>query len=78
MGVTLVAASGDDGVSGYLTRSGRVSCGYYPMFPASSPYVTAVSGTSVSIRISFFFFFPKFILVISDFSYRDQRQVQQK
>jgi tripeptidyl-peptidase-1 len=41
MGTTILAASGDDGVIGY----GNSICGYYPMFPASSPYVTAVGGT---------------------------------
>ena len=40
MGTTILAASGDDGVIGY----GNGNCGYYPMFPASSPYVTAVGG----------------------------------
>lgn len=48
MGVTIVAASGDDGVAGFLARGKSSSCGYYPMFPASSPYVTAVGGTQVS------------------------------
>ena len=41
MGTTILAASGDDGVIGY----GNGNCGYFPMFPASSPYVTAVGGT---------------------------------
>ena len=41
MGTTILAASGNDGVIGY----GSSNCGYYPMFPASSPYVTAVGGT---------------------------------
>eukprot|EP01032_Pedospumella_encystans_P018131 gene18131-20647_t len=44
-GTTLLAASGDDGVAGFYVRSGRLSCDYYAMFPASSPYVTAVGGT---------------------------------
>jgi tripeptidyl-peptidase-1 len=43
-GVTLVAASGDDGAnSGY----GNGYCFYDPKFPASSPYVTAVGATQV-------------------------------
>ena len=42
MGTTLVAASGDDGVNGI---SGSLKCGYYAVFPASCPYVTAVGGT---------------------------------
>ena len=37
---TILAASGDDGVIGFLNN-----CGYYPQFPASYPYVTAVGGT---------------------------------
>jgi len=41
MGTTILAASGDDGVIGYA----NTYCGYNPMFPASSPYVTAVGGT---------------------------------
>ena len=41
MGTTILAASGNDGVIGY----GNSNCGYYPMFPASSPYVTVVGGT---------------------------------
>eukprot|EP01039_Chlorochromonas_danica_P011479 gene11479-12844_t len=46
MGVTLVAASGDDGIAGYWYRSGYYStCGYHPQFPASCPYVVAVGGT---------------------------------
>jgi hypothetical protein len=48
MGVTLVAASGDDGVAGAPARTDPFRCGYYPMFPASSPYVTAVGATMVS------------------------------
>ena len=48
MGVTIIAASGDDGVAGNLAQRGSMSCGYFPMFPASNPYVTAVGGTMVS------------------------------
>ena len=48
MGVTLVAASGDDGVSGFMARNGNIPCDYYADFPASSPYVTAVGGTMVT------------------------------
>ena len=39
MGVTILAASGDDGAPG------SSSCGYDLSFPASSPYVTAVGAT---------------------------------
>jgi len=44
MGTTLVASSGDDGV---IYSSGTdYYCGYFALFPASCPYVTAVGGTS--------------------------------
>jgi tripeptidyl-peptidase-1 len=46
--VTVVAASGDDGVSGYYNRNPRYAdkrCGYNAMFPVSSPYILAVGGT---------------------------------
>ena len=42
MGVTVLAASGDDGAAGYRYRS---TCAYDPEFPATSPYVTAVGAT---------------------------------
>jgi tripeptidyl-peptidase-1 len=45
MGVTIFASSGDDGVAGYLVRDNVSACGYFPQWPASSPYVTAVGGT---------------------------------
>ncbi len=47
-GVTIVASSGDDGANcaaGLCSTSAL--CGYYPMFPASSPLVTAVGATQV-------------------------------
>lgn len=44
-GVTLVVASGDDGVGSFMVRGGTLFCGYTPSFPATSPYVTAVGGT---------------------------------
>ena len=53
MGVTIVAASGDDGA---ITREVRISiaeCKYAPLFPASSPYVVAVGATMVSFRLTF-------------------------
>lgn len=43
-GVTIFAASGDDGVSNFLSRQGY-PCAYRPSFPATSPYVTAVGAT---------------------------------
>jgi tripeptidyl-peptidase-1 len=46
MGTTIFASSGDDGVVGHETRKGIKNCGYFPQFPASSPYVTAVGGTN--------------------------------
>ena len=44
-GVTVLAASGDDGVANFLARDTPGLCGYDPSFPASSPYVLAVGGT---------------------------------
>jgi hypothetical protein len=41
-GVTIVAAAGDAGVAGLPSP---LACGYNPLFPASSPFVTAVGGT---------------------------------
>lgn len=50
MGITIVASSGDDGVSNKAARGGSLSkCSYAPDFPASSPFVTAVGATSVRI-----------------------------
>ncbi|KAJ1418651.1 hypothetical protein B484DRAFT_453590 [Ochromonadaceae sp. CCMP2298] len=50
-GTTILAASGDDGVAGFGARLfGPVFCSYLAMFPASSPYVTAVGGTMVGRR----------------------------
>ena len=61
MGVTIFAASGDDGVAGFNyacnSNSGSAATGgrwtgaawtgqgYFPLFPASNPYVTAVGAT---------------------------------
>jgi tripeptidyl-peptidase-1 len=44
-GVTILVSSGDDGVAGYLARNDAAYCGYYPLWPATSQYVTAVGGT---------------------------------
>jgi subtilase family serine protease len=49
MGVTIVAATGDDGVGGFLVRNNQLGCGYWAMYPASSPFVVAVGGTQVSV-----------------------------
>jgi tripeptidyl-peptidase I len=49
MGVTLVVASGDDGaVVRGMNAFGINYCAYYPVFPASCPYVTTVGATAVS------------------------------
>lgn len=45
-GVSLFAASGDDGALDRSVRSlGAAACGYAPTWPASSPWVTAVGAT---------------------------------
>ena len=49
MGVTIVAASGDDGAVTMKARGDPSKCRYMPIFPASSPYVTAVGATMVSL-----------------------------
>jgi tripeptidyl-peptidase I len=48
MGVTLVVSSGDDGAPGSYAGQNPYFCSYGPVFPASSPYVTAVGATTVS------------------------------
>lgn len=48
MGVTIFAASGDDGANGPLAANDETKCGYEPQFPSVSPYVTSVGATSVS------------------------------
>ena len=45
MGVTIIVASGDDGVANAWTNGLSSNCKYDPAFPASSPYVTAVGAT---------------------------------
>jgi subtilase family serine protease len=50
MGVTIVAASRDDGAISRNVREGG-ACRYVPIFPASSPYVTTVGATMVSLRV---------------------------
>jgi len=44
-GITIVVASGDDGVANFGARSDPTQCGFTPSFPATSPYVTAVGAT---------------------------------
>ncbi len=41
-GVTIISASGDSGAS---NARGINTCGYNPIFPASSIYVTAIGAT---------------------------------
>ena len=43
-GITIVAAAGDDGVSGNFQST--KDCGYTPYFPASSPYILATGATA--------------------------------
>jgi tripeptidyl-peptidase I len=50
MGVSIVAGSGDDGAVSRMVRTGG-TCRYAPLFPASSPYVTAVGATMVSLGL---------------------------
>merc|ERR1711865_628496 len=48
MGVSVLFASGDQGVVG---RSGKTSDGkYHPDFPAASPFITAVGGTDLATK----------------------------
>ena len=46
-GVTIVAASGDDGVANFQARYDASECSYNPAFPASHPLVLAVGGNVV-------------------------------
>jgi tripeptidyl-peptidase-1 len=46
-GVTLVVASGDDGAAGLDAREDVMRCGFFPQFPATSPYVTSIGATKV-------------------------------
>lgn len=47
MGVTILSSSGDDGASSWSVRGHPEKCGYYPVFPNTSPYVLSVGGTQV-------------------------------
>jgi len=44
-GVTVVVASGDDGVANFIAREDKAQCGFHPSFPATCPFVTAVGAT---------------------------------
>ena len=47
MGITILSSSGDDGASSWSVRGRLENCGYYPVFPNTSPYVLSVGGTQV-------------------------------
>ena len=52
-GVSVLVASGDDGVGSFLARSDESACGTSrPEWPASSPYVTTVGATQLDDRHS--------------------------
>lgn len=44
-GVSVLVASGDDGVAGAGARGGKANCGFFPSYPASATHVTAVGAT---------------------------------
>lgn len=44
-GLTVMVASGDDGVANFIARNNQAQCGFTPSYPATSPYVTAVGAT---------------------------------
>ena len=44
-GVSILAATGDDGVAGYKARNDTTKCQYTASFPATCPWVTAVGAT---------------------------------
>lgn len=45
MGVSVLVASGDDGVAGSAARGNQGACGFNPSYPATAPHVTAVGAT---------------------------------
>ena len=47
MGVTLVTASGDDGVHSPDARRELSKCSYKPSFPGTNPYITTIGATAV-------------------------------
>jgi len=44
-GMTIMVASGDDGVANFIARGNPSECGFNPSYPATCPYVTAVGAT---------------------------------
>jgi subtilase family serine protease len=54
-GVTMFAASGDDGAEGVNNPDCDLGLGFDPSYPSSSPYVTAVGATQFSMKsLSFY------------------------
>eukprot|EP01038_Epipyxis_sp_PR26KG_P012461 gene12461-16714_t len=51
-GVTILAASGDYGTAYFTPSTSTKTCGFYPIFPASNPFVTAVGGTEIDPQTS--------------------------
>ena len=51
MGVTLVAASGDQGAHGNSANP-ATQCEYIPLYPATSRYVLSVGGTMVRLEFN--------------------------
>ena len=49
-GISVLASSGDDGSSACLTPSGQPLPGLAVSYPASSPFVTGVGGTNISLN----------------------------
>jgi len=44
-GVTIVVASGDDGVANYGARTSSSYCGFHPSYPANVPYILSVGAS---------------------------------
>jgi len=44
-GISVIVASGDDGVANFIARQNASACGFNPSYPASAPYVTTVGAT---------------------------------
>lgn len=48
MGVTVFAASGDQGAVNHGINGVASRCGYHPVYPSSNPYTVSVGGTTVT------------------------------
>lgn len=60
MGVTILAASGDDGANDPSARGDPSNCGYAPSFPSTSQYVLSIGATygpGMFLANSFFFMY---------------------